>query len=86
VSNVPSVGDRVPTSVMPKGVEHTTNRSPVFVLVSVPTSVMPKGVEHIMPVLPGVQSHSVPTSVMPKGVEHNLYVGTTTGVLLCPPL
>jgi len=36
----------MPTSVMPKGVEHMTLDVSDATLTSMPTSVMPKGVEH----------------------------------------
>jgi len=36
----------MPTSVMPKGVEHFTKGLPIHIGRSMPTSVMPKGVEH----------------------------------------
>jgi len=38
----------MPTSVMPKGVEHTNFDTTSFQPEEMPTSVMPKGVEHIM--------------------------------------
>ena len=37
----------VPTSVMPKGVEHLQNGQASISNQGVPTSVMPKGVEHM---------------------------------------
>ena len=38
---------RMPTSVMPKGVEHRQDLAVLtYELVGMPTSVMPKGVEH----------------------------------------
>ncbi len=36
----------MPTSVMPKGVEHPTHPDVLSALQDMPTSVMPKGVEH----------------------------------------
>ena len=39
----------MPTSVMPKGVEHTRRTGFVSPFGPVPTSVMPKGVEHCSP-------------------------------------
>ena len=64
----------VPTSVMPKGVEHVWTTTATAWWMRVPTSVMPKGVEHIQEcphVLPEAGRERVPTSVMPKGVEHH---------------
>ena len=65
---------RVPTSVMPKGVEHIDVAGAWDDLTRVPTSVMPKGVEHTDPAsAPNTALVLVvPTSVMPKGVEHGV--------------
>jgi len=60
----------MPTSVMPKGVEHTRPCSDSRRLPRMPTSVMPKGVEHIGAGDFHAGSCQMPTSVMPKGVEH----------------
>ncbi len=38
---------KVPTSVMPKGVEHIRRTHWTTASTTVPTSVMPKGVEHL---------------------------------------
>jgi len=37
----------MPTSVMPKGVEHNKTACDAYARANMPTSVMPKGVEHI---------------------------------------
>ena len=42
----------MPTSVMPKGVEHGYRISSYAEALRVPTSVMPKGVEHPLPTRP----------------------------------
>ena len=60
----------VPTSVMPKGVEHLHGAKPSGHSALVPTSVMPKGVEHPYFSAACTCVRPVPTSVMPKGVEH----------------
>ncbi len=62
----------MPTSVMPKGVEHSLIADGADLHESrVPTSVMPKGVEHQCGVtVRQADCACVPTSVMPKGVEH----------------
>ncbi len=60
----------MPTSVMPKGVEHvlvSRNEEPAH---GMPTSVMPKGVEHTGFLESQRAGAEMPTSVMPKGVEH----------------
>ena len=43
----------MPTSVMPKGVEHTLNGSRSIWDSAMPTSVMPKGVEHTSDAITG---------------------------------
>ena len=63
-------GSNMPTSVMPKGVEHLKKHGRRHKLGLMPTSVMPKGVEHIYVRSPLVTVLGMPTSVMPKGVEH----------------
>ena len=52
-----AMGANVPTSVMPKGVEHTVTPVQPEPYGNVPTSVMPKGVEHaVNPSLLGIKS------------------------------
>ena len=60
----------MPTSVMPKGVEHARTGMDV-VDCEMPTSVMPKGVEHSADRSSRQATSQMPTSVMPKGVEHS---------------
>jgi len=60
----------MPTSVMPKGVEHAAAGKAGLMDELMPTSVMPKGVEHVRQEVGVVGDHAMPTSVMPKGVEH----------------
>ena len=67
---MPKGVDFVPTTVMPKGVEHTVRTGRIATSSGVPTTVMPKGVEHAAG-HEGEKGHrGVPTTVMPKGVEH----------------
>ena len=62
----------MPTSVMPKGVEHVLEYRAPRRDCEMPTSVMPKGVEHRSSrTRTEAQAVIMPTSVMPKGVEHN---------------
>ena len=56
-------------SVMPKGVEHLTDRLQTVTQYAVSNSVMPKGVEHPVASFGGT-GDPVSNSVMPKGVEH----------------
>ena len=69
----------VPTSLMPKGVEHCHGTGSANATIQVPTSLMPKGVEHAT--LREILSWFwyVPTSLMPKGVEH--WIDQATGDL-----
>ena len=60
----------MPTSVMPKGVEHYQQLSLQGGQDQMPTSVMPKGVEHPVRSAHRAPPAAMPTSVMPKGVEH----------------
>ena len=60
----------MPTSVMPKGVEHQRCGGSPTAAVAMPTSVMPKGVEHTDIGRLRDRTSCMPTSVMPKGVEH----------------
>ena len=61
----------MPTSVMPKGVEHSPSICRAAAVPLMPTSVMPKGVEHCADRDDCVWKRGMPTSVMPKGVEHH---------------
>ncbi len=60
----------MPTSVMPKGVEHSEKQVICACRPVMPTSVMPKGVEHKAYHFSIAAVLIMPTSVMPKGVEH----------------
>jgi len=60
----------MPTSVMPKGVEHRHGMPSRWKIRMMPTSVMPKGVEHRTAKTASPAQQPMPTSVMPKGVEH----------------
>ena len=61
----------MPTSVMPKGVEHSVDAgADQGGRLVMPTSVMPKGVEHLPWRSAVLEVSRMPTSVMPKGVEH----------------
>ena len=69
----------MPTSLMPKGVEHITLGRRISVFAAVPTSLMPKGVEHVTTLeFAGLDGY-VPTSLMPKGVEHFFTPGVFGG-------
>ena len=61
----------MPTSLMPKGVEHWTYSVTGSSSTVVPTSLMPKGVEHLKIGSTFPIYLLVPTSLMPKGVEHS---------------
>ena len=77
----------MPTSVMPKGVEHSLTVEPPFDVHVMPTSVMPKGVEHSPVHCNADQTLHMPTSVMPKGVEHiSRVVPRGRSAVECPPL
>jgi len=77
----------MPTSVMPKGVEHVLTVSSHPGITVMPTSVMPKGVEHRKRANADVRATVMPTSVMPKGVEHQAaWAIPLVGTLGCPPL
>ena len=66
----------MPTSVMPKGVEHSDSAGGGAAGSVMPTSVMPKGVEHNGEITVSAAKSEMPTSVMPKGVEHILIAET----------
>src|SRR5207248_1924511 len=63
---------RVPTTVMPTGVEHAVSSRRPDTPTLVPTTVMPTGVEHTTCAATAPRSSAVPTTVMPTGVEHHL--------------
>jgi len=76
----------MPTSVMPKGVEHHVKSPSLSGIEQMPTSVMPKGVEHDIARADSRDCPFMPTSVMPKGVEHQTILGGNVTVTACPPL
>ena len=76
----------MPTSVMPKGVEHLSACISNGITPRMPTSVMPKGVEHPEQVIRQRCLAHMPTSVMPKGVEHFEVRRIASRTISCPPL
>jgi len=76
----------MPTSVMPKGVEHQEAIADAQDAQRMPTSVMPKGVEHRHVIRTRRRQQRMPTSVMPKGVEHISPLPSLLSPARCPPL
>ena len=72
----------MPSSQMPKGVEHKTGVALKILLHAVPSSLMPQGVEHSLISIPSLCAYFALLSLMPQGVEHwdytNDYASTLT--------